>query len=96
MHCSTYFETLRTVYQNLRVDFSFPSVNILTIKTSKVAKFDETKFSSTVFHSLNPNLKLYVILHEEVYVNKTMLYHGGQVFGKSVDDPENLAKLFWE
>ena len=33
-----------------------------------------------------------VLLQDEVYVKKSMLYHGGRVFGRSVDDPQCLAK----
>ena len=32
-----------------------------------------------------------MILHDEVYVKKTMLFHGGTIFGKAVNNPAELA-----
>ena len=88
----TYFATSRCLYHRLRRDFQLPSVRTLTRITSKVTKIQERDFSTAVFQSVTENQKLCVILQDEVYVKKTMLYHGGQVFGRSVDNPECLAK----
>ena len=82
----------RCLYQKLRQDYQLPSVKTLTRITSKVAKLDESAFSTAVFDSLEERQKLCVILQDEVYVKKMMLYHGGCVFGRSVDNPECLAK----
>ena len=87
-----YFATSRCLYHRLREDFQLPSVRTLTRITSKVSKMDETSFSTSVFRSLEEKQKECVLLQDEVYVKKMMLYHGGQVFGKSVDDPQSLAK----
>lgn len=87
-----YFATSRSLYHRLRVDFQLPSVQTLTRITSKVAKVDESTFSDVVFSSLEEKQRLCVLLQDEVYVKKMMLFHGGQVFGRSVDNPECLAK----
>lgn len=87
-----YFATSRSLYQQLREDYQLPSIRTLTRITSKVAKIDETTFSTSVFNSLEERKRMCVLLHDEVYVKKMMLYHGGQVFGKSADNPQCLAK----
>lgn len=88
-----YFTTSRALYQRLRIDFQLPSVQTLTRITSKVAKLDEETFSKAVFQNLEERQNLCVVLQDKVYVNKMILYHGGQVFGRSVDNPECLAKI---
>lgn len=92
MRAFQYFATSRCLYERLRHDFQLPSVQTLTRITSKVGKLDESTFSSAVFKSLDERQKLCVLLQDEVYVKKMMLYHGGQVFGRSADNPECLAK----
>ncbi|XP_076437845.1 uncharacterized protein LOC143277020 [Babylonia areolata] len=88
----TYFATSRCLYETLRHDLQLPSVQTLTRITSKVARLDETTFSSAVFANLQDRQKMCVLLQDEVYVKKSMLYHGGRVFGRSVDNPQCLAK----
>lgn len=76
----------------MRQYLEFPCVETLTRLTWKVAKADEIAISKSVFSTLEERQKLCVLLHDEVYVKKMMFYHGGQVFGKSTDDPKCLAK----
>ena len=33
-----------------------------------------------------------ILIHDEVYVKKMMLYHGGRIFGRAQNDPAALAK----
>lgn len=87
-----YFATSRSLYQRLRHDFQLPSVQTLTRITSRVSKLSESAFTSAVFSSLEDRQKHCILLQDEVYVKKMMLFHGGYVFGKSVDDPSALAK----
>ena len=88
-----YFATSRTLYHKLRIDYQLPSVQTLTKITSKVAKLDETAFGRSVFNAVkDEKQRMCVVLQDEVYVKKMLLYHGGQIFGKSVDDPNSLAK----
>lgn len=88
----TYFATSRSLYHRLRKDFQLPSIQTLTRITSKVAKYDESAYAGAAFRALDERQRLCILLHDEVYVKKMMLYHGGQVFGRSVDDPDSLAK----
>ena len=46
---------------------------------------------SRVFPSIEGNQKECVLLHDEVYVKKMLLYHGGTLFGRAVNDPSSLA-----
>ena len=87
-----YFATSRCIYERLRNDFQFPDVSTLRKITSKVAKAGEAAFSNAVFGALEERQKLCILLLDEVYVKKMMLYHGGEVFGRSLDNPECLAK----
>ena len=91
-----YFGTSRSLYNRLRKDYQLPSITTLTQITSKVSKVNENTFLNGIFKSLETNLetnqKLCLVLHDEVYVKKMLLYHGGSLFGKSVDDPASLAK----
>ena len=87
-----YFTTSRSLYHRLRQDFQLPSVQTLTRITSKVTKLDDTAFSTAVFKSLEESQRQCVLLQDEVYVKKMMLYHGGQIFGRGVDNPQCLAK----
>ena len=86
-----YFATSRALYNRLRKDFQSPSITTLTRLTFKISKIDENTFLQ-VFENLESCQKCCIILHDEVYVKKMMLYHGGRLFGKSVDDPSSLAK----
>ncbi|GFO33316.1 transposable element p transposase [Plakobranchus ocellatus] len=92
MRAFQFFATSRCLYERLRHDFQLPSAQTLTRITSKVGKLDECTFSGAVFKTLEERQRLCVLLRDEVYVKKMMLYHGGQVFGRSVDDPQCLAK----
>lgn len=87
-----YFATSRCLYNRLRRDYQLPSITTLTRITSKVSKVSEVPFLKSVFESIESNQKLCVILHDEVYVKQMLLYHGGALFGRAVNDPTSLAK----
>ena len=87
-----YFCTSRALYSKLRHDFKLPSITTLTRLTSKVGKLDEANFLKKVFDSLTEKQKICTLIFDEVYVKKMMLYHGGSVFGKAVNNPNELAK----
>ena len=56
-----------------------------------MSKLSEASFLRKVFQTIDQNQKLCIVLLKEVYVKKTMLFHGGTVFGKAVNYPEKLA-----
>ena len=87
-----YFATSRSLYNRLREDYKLPSISTLTRITSKVSKLSENTFLNGIFNSVENNQKLCILLHDEIYVKKMLLFHGGTLFGKSVDDPSSLAK----
>ena len=84
--------TSHSLYNRLRTDFKLLSIQVLTRITSKVSKLSESKFLWNVFSSIEENQKECVLLHDEVYVKKMLLYHGGTLFGRAVNDPSSLAK----
>ena len=45
-----------------------------------------------IFQSIEEKQKLCLLLHDEVYVKKVLLYHGGTLFGKGMDALTSLAK----
>ena len=84
------FATSRACYNRLlSQQYALPSVGTLTKITSKVAKLNENLYLGTVFKSLKT--KLCLILHDEIYIKKMVLYHCGTLFGKSVDQPDMLV-----
>ena len=88
-----YFATSRRLYNPLRIDYQLPSVNSMTRITSKVSTLSETCFMRSAFNTVKGNQKQCVIMQDEIYVKKILLYHGGTFFGGATDDPQSLAKL---
>ena len=87
-----YYVTSWTLYHRLRNDFQLPSFATLERMTSKVSKLSKESFLLSIFNTLNTSQKGCIILHDEVYIKKMLLYHGKQLFGKSVDIPSLLAQ----
>ena len=67
-------------------------MSTLTRITSKISKVDKGKFLGLIFDHLFENQKLCVLFHDEIYIEKMLLYHGGTIFGRSADNPSALAK----
>ena len=88
----SYFTISRALYRRLRTDFQLPSTSTLTKITSKVSKLDEGKYLDVAFRDLNEEQKLCIIFHDEIYLKKMLLYHGGTIFGRAEDNPADLAK----
>ena len=87
-----YYAISWTLYNRLRDDFQLPSLATLGRMMSKVSKLNEKSFLFSIFNTLNTSQKRCIILHDEVYIKKMLLYHGKQLFGKSVDNPCLLAQ----
>jgi len=86
-----YFMTSRSLYNKLVEDYLLPSVRTLTRITSKTNNVDDTKFLKSVLENLPYQQRKCIILIDEVYIKPSLTYHGGQLFGKAVNNPENLA-----
>ena len=87
-----YYAISQILYNRLRDNFQLPALATLRRITSKVSKLNEKSFLLSIFNTLNTSQKEYITHHDEVYVKKMLLYHGKQVFGKSVDNPSLLAQ----
>ena len=46
----------------------------------------------SVFITVKENQNQCVIMQDEIYIKKMLLYHGGTLFGRATDDPQSLAK----
>ena len=93
MSAFQYFATSRGLYKRLINDCQLPpSVSTLTRITSKVSKVEDVPFLKRVLDTTEKKQKYCVLLHDEVYVKKMRLYHGGTVFGKAQDHPSKLAE----
>ena len=77
-----YLATGRALYSQLCEDFMLPSISTLTNMTSKVSKLDEKAFINKVIGDKCVD-NSFIILHDEIYIKKMLLYHGGIIFGKS-------------
>ena len=60
--------------------------------TSKVSKVEDVPFLKRVLDTTEKNQKYCVLLHDEVYVKKMLLYCGGTVFGKAQNHTSKLAE----
>ena len=87
----SYCALSRTLYQKMRNDFKYPSVSTLTNITSSCSKQTTLKFLQNVLSYLDSAKKMCVLLHDEVYIKKSMQYHGGKIFGRVANDPSLLA-----
>ena len=87
-----YYSKSRTLYYRLRKDFQLPWLATLGRITSKVSKLNEKSFLLSIFNSSNTSQKGCIVLHHVIYMKKMLLYHGEQLFGKSVDNPSLLAQ----
>ena len=61
---------------------SMPSVTTNTRVTSKFGKIRENAFLQSVFKSSEDSKKHFVLLDDEMYVQKMLKYHGRFLFGK--------------
>ena len=59
---------------------------------SKVSKCNKKSFLQSVFSTLDTSQKGWIILHDKEYIKKMLLYHGNQLFHKSIDNPSLVAQ----
>ena len=85
------FDTSRSLYNHLKLDYQLPSIQTLTRVTSKLSQLGELNFLQRMFNSIEENQKDCTILFDEVYVKQMMLYHGGIIYGKACNNPSLLA-----
>ena len=86
-----YYSVSRSLYKKLRRDYKLPSIKILQNLTSKVNKLSDQTFVNDVFAKLQERQKETVVIIDEVYLKKALLYHGGKVYGKASNQPGELA-----
>ena len=91
MRAFGYYSCSRSLYGKLRKDFKLPSIKTLSSLTSKVNKLSDQKFINQVFGNLEERQKKCIILIDEMYLKKMLLYHGGKTTGKAENKPELLA-----
>lgn len=82
-----YFATSRTLHHRLREDYQLPSIRVLTRWTSIVINSGDNGFIENVLLKLDTVQKHCLLLIDEIYVKPTLSYHGGTLFGKSVNNP---------
>ena len=87
-----YYATSRSLYRRLRMDLQLASERTLQRLTSTKSKLTESEYVGKIMTSINPEQKECIIMHDEVYVKKMLLYSGGTVYGRALDDPSKLAK----
>ena len=90
----SYYAVSRSLYQRLRKDYQLPSVSTLARITSSSTK-SSSEFLKAVFEATK-NTRKPCVLHDEVYIKKSLQYHGGEIFRKAVNDPSLLAEQCWD
>ena len=88
----SYYALSRSSYQKMRNDFKMPSISTLSNITSSCNKQTSSMFLQNVIGSIEDSKRACVLLHDEVYIKKSMLYHGGEIFGRATNDPTLLAE----
>ena len=91
MRAFEYFACSRALYNRLREDYQLPSVSTLTRLSSKVNNSTDRDYIHHFFSKLDGKNKNYVLLIDEVYIKALLTYHGGELFGKALNNPEALA-----
>ena len=86
-----YFATSRALYNRLSNDHKYPHARTLTRITSKTSKKSEATFINDVLAKVDANQRQCILMLDEVYVLKALLYHGGSFFGKALNKPDELA-----
>ena len=80
-----YFGISRSLYSRLREDYELPSITMLTNLTSKVGNLEDNDFVSSFLGNIQDiRQKNVIFLIDEVYVKPSLMYQGGNVFGKAV------------
>ena len=64
----SYFATPRSLYKQMREDYQFPSISILTKITFSCANQTFGAFKKMYFIHLNINKKNCILLHDEIYI----------------------------
>ena len=62
----------------------------LTRLSSKVKKTEDIQLLKNVFGNIEEQ-RTCILLIDEVYVKPALMYHGGTIFGKAVNEPSKLA-----
>ena len=92
MRAFEYFALSRTSCRQLHDDFELPCISTLTRLTSAIKNLDDYDYLHNMFFCLRDvRKKNCILLLDEVYVKSTLQYHGGTVFGKTVNKPKLLA-----
>ena len=80
-----YYTTSHSLYNRLRVDFLLPSLALLAKMTLKMSKLNEKSFLFSVFNNIDAHQKFCLIHDDDVYIKKTLQYHGRNFFFHLVD-----------
>ena len=91
MRAFDYYAHSRSVYRKLRKDLKLPSERTLQKLTSKVSKVGDKTFIDSVFSNVTERQRKCIILIDEMYIKKLMLYHGGSLYGKALNKPDQMA-----
>ena len=83
----SYYAVSTSLYERLKKDYQLPSVSTLARITSSSTKSSSSEFLKTVFEATENTRKPCVLLHDEVYIKKSLQYHGGEILGIAVNDP---------
>ena len=87
----SYFASSRTSYHRLSKDLRLPSISTLTRMTSASRRFDDIAFYTKIFSNLPDKQTTCILLLDEVYVKSMLQYHGGEIFGQAINNPDLLA-----
>ena len=87
-----YYACSRSAYKIIKNDHQLPSEKTLSRITSKIENTQSLDFLKSFVATLKNQQKSMVLLIDESYVKPSLSYHGGKVFGKAQNRPDELAK----
>ena len=87
-----YYACSRSAYKIIRNDHQLPREKTLSRITSKIENTQSLDFLKSFVATLKNQQKSMVLLIDEIYVKSSLSYHGGKVFGKAQNRPDELAK----
>ena len=86
-----YFSLSRSYYNRLRQNLELPSIKTLTRLTSITKNTDDQTFFQGIFSTLDGKQKSTALLVDKIYVKPSLQFHGGSLFGRTVNKPALLA-----
>ena len=86
-----YYAMSRALYDRFSKDFKLPGKRTLGRITSKTSKKTDATLLNDILSRVEERQRQCVLMLDEVYVKRALLLHGGDLFGRALNNPNELA-----